>query len=134
MAEHLVQAGMAPDLVLCSPARRAVETLDAVRSVLPADLEVRFEDGLYAATATGLLRFLRLVPDDVVAVLVVGHNPGLEDLAQGLVGSGNPELLLRLATKYPTGALATLGFRGGWADLGWGTAMLETFVVPRDLR
>jgi phosphohistidine phosphatase len=133
MAGHLAQAGIAPDLVLCSPARRAVETLDAVRGGLPADLDVRFEDGLYATTATGLLRILRLVPDDVGAVLVVGHNPGLEDLAQGLAGGGSPELLLRLTTKYPTGALATVRFRGAWADLGWGTATLETFVVPRDL-
>ena len=133
MAEHLAQAGIAPDLVLSSPARRAVETLDGARRGLPADIEVRIEDSIYGTTATGLLRIVRLVPDDVVTLLVVGHNPCLEDLAHGLAGRGSPELLLRLGTKYPTGALATLEYRGRWADLDWGTATLESFVVPRDL-
>jgi len=63
---------------------------------------------------------------------VIGHNPTLQDLALDLATGGDP--LPRLREKLPTGALATLSFEGRWRDLDRGRAMLEAFVVPRDLR
>ena len=64
---------------------------------------------------------------------MIGHNPGMHSLASMLTGAGDPELRGRLATTFPTGALATLAFHGSWADLGPGSATLEAFVVPREL-
>lgn len=122
-----------PDLVLCSSARRTVETLDHLRPALPDGVPVSVEPGLYGADAGALLGRLHRVPADTATVLVVGHNPGLGELALELVGDGDPSLLARLRGKYPTGALATVSFGGPWQDLDWGEATLEAFVVPADL-
>jgi phosphohistidine phosphatase len=92
---------------------------------------VSFEEELYAADADRLLERLRLVPADVESVLLVGHNPGLQDLALDLASAGDQ--LDELRRKLPTGALATLAFEGSWHELGPGQARLEDLVVPRAL-
>jgi len=132
MAAHLATVDP-PALVLCSPARRTQDTLDFVRPHLPDSTDIRLEDDLYGAPAPFLLARLRQVADDVAGVLLVGHNPGLEDLVRALGGHGDPRLISRVRTKFPTGALATLTFDGSWPTLGPGTARLEAFVVPADL-
>jgi phosphohistidine phosphatase len=133
MREHLARAAAGPELVLCSSARRTRMTLDGIADALPADVDIEVEDGLYAATGGALLSRLHQVPDDVGRVMLIGHNPGLEDLALLLVGAGDPSTRARMATKFPTGALATLGFDGPWAALDADGATLEGFVVPREL-
>ncbi len=133
LRRHVAAGSVAPDLVLCSTARRAVETWEGIAPAFPLDIQVEFAAGLYGATAEELLRRLRQVPDGIGSVLVVGHNPGLEDLASGLVGRGDDELRRRLDTKFPTGALATIVVPRPWAELGWGDAELTEYVVPRDL-
>jgi phosphohistidine phosphatase len=100
---------------------------------LPATTEVLIEDDLYAAPGPRLLARLRRVADGTPTVLVVGHNPGLEDLVRGLGRDGDPDLIARVRTKFPTAALATLAFDGPWEELGSGPATLEAFVVPGDL-
>ncbi|HEU4356265.1 MAG TPA: histidine phosphatase family protein [Actinomycetota bacterium] len=131
MAEHLRTAGVRPDVVLCSPAVRARQTLDLVLPAL-AEPAVLVEDPLYAADADALLDRLRSLPDGTDAAMVIGHNPTLQDLALDLASDG-PDLD-RLREKLPTGALSTLAFEGLWRDLGPGSAVLETLVAPRDLR
>jgi phosphohistidine phosphatase len=130
---YLERTDSVPDLVLCSTARRAVETWDGIAPAFPPDTPVERTSELYGATAADLLRRLRQLPAAIECALVVGHNPGLEDLATGLAGSGPAELLRRLQTKFPTGALATLVVPGPWADLRWSTADLTSYVVPREL-
>lgn len=120
-------------LVLCSSAVRTRKTLEGIRGGLPPDTAVAIEDGLYAATATALLERLRAVPASVAGVLVIGHNPGLELLLQRLAGAGEAEALAQLATKYPTGALATLRVPSRWSALVAGSCHLEDLVVPRAL-
>jgi phosphohistidine phosphatase len=132
MARQVREAGVAPELVLCSTARRTRETLDAVRAELH-DPEVRFDERLYAASEDELLAVLRGVEPGVGSVLVVAHNPGLQDLAVALAGSGDGDLRRRLGEKLPTGALATLSFDGAWPDLAPGACELIGFVVPREL-
>lgn len=133
LARHLRAEGVAPGLVLCSPALRARQTWEGVAPGLPAGTTVELDDALYGAGAVDLLRRLRDLPPDIDSVLVVGHNPGLEDLTLGLVGHGDDALRDRLATKFPTGALATLDAPGAWHDLGWRTSTLVAYVVPREL-
>jgi len=134
LAGHFRRAGLAPDLVLCSSARRTVDTLAALRSALPAAVAVRVTDALYEVGPGAILDEVRQVPDTVELLLVVGHNPGMAGLAMGLAGpDGDPQALRAMALKYPTGGLATLEFDGAWPALAWGAARLTGFIRPRDL-
>jgi phosphohistidine phosphatase len=133
MARHLAGVASPPALVLCSTALRARDTLEPLRDGLQPGTDVRIEGDLYGASAVELLARLRTVDEDTGAVLVVGHNPGLEDLARKLAGAGDAALLARLEAKFPTGALATVAFAGPWKDLGSGPTKLEAYVVPADL-
>ncbi|MGH9186384.1 MAG: SixA phosphatase family protein [Acidimicrobiales bacterium] len=133
LRQHVGDTGIAPDLVLCSSARRAVETWEGVAPGARPETAVAFEDDLYGAGAAELLRRLRGVPDEAGSVMVVAHSPGLEELAAGLVGAGDDELRQRMELKFPTGALATLDVAGPWAELDWATCTLAAYVVPRDL-
>jgi phosphohistidine phosphatase len=131
--QHVQDAGIAPQLVLCSSAVRAVQTWEAVRDGIDGDPEVEISDDLYEAGADDLLDRLRGVPETVESVLMVGHNPSMEELAGELSGPGDPEALTAMTLKYPTGGLATLSFDRPWAELAPGAAHLDSFVVPRDL-
>jgi phosphohistidine phosphatase len=130
MAEHLRSSGPGVDLVLCSPALRTTETLEHVGRAF-GDAEMVVEDGLYGATDEDLLDRLRRVSEDVEGVALIGHNPGVQDLANGLAGGG--EDLDRMRRKFPTGALAVLEFEGSWAGLREGAGRLVAFVTPKDL-
>ena len=128
IAGHMQARQFEPELVLCSTARRARETLERIEPVL-GHAPVRMERALYGASARDLLARLRRLPDDVESVLVIGHNPGMHDLASELAGSA-PEL----ARKFPTAALAMLAFHGStWDELGPKTAELVELTRPRDL-
>jgi phosphohistidine phosphatase len=116
---------IAVGVVLCSSAKRARETLDLVRP--PGEIVIERE--LYHATAAELLERLRRVPDEVDAVMLIGHEPAIRDLAVGLVGPES-ELADR---KFPTAGLATLTFTGPWTTLAPDGAGLAAFVRPREL-
>ncbi|MGH2945214.1 MAG: phosphohistidine phosphatase SixA [Solirubrobacteraceae bacterium] len=131
IARHLREQGIEPQLVLCSPARRARETLEPIEPAL-GRRAVRVEPELYGASVGALLEQLRAVRDDLESVMLVGHNPGLQQLALALARPA-PELD-ELEAKYPTAALVTLAFPGpSWRDLDRDTADLVGFVRPRDL-
>jgi len=112
-------------LVLCSSARRTRETL----ALISAPGEICIERELYGVSADQLLARLRRVPDDVAAVMLIGHNPAIHDLAVSLAASPGD----LAARKFPTGALATLTFGGPWHALEPGQADLAGFVTPRQL-
>jgi phosphohistidine phosphatase len=131
MAEHLRGQRIAPVLVLCSSAARTRETLERIRPSLGEEVEVRIEDGIYDASASDLLDLLRGVAPGAESVMVIGHNPALQELALTLAARG-PELE-RLGEKFPTAALATLTFAGGWEELAGAAAELMAFVTPREL-
>jgi len=133
---HLAQAGIVPDQVLCSSAKRTRETLEAVQSAAGAALPARFEKGLYLAEAPTLLRRLRRLNDSLASVMLIGHNPGLEQLALLLTddAGGDQAARRRLTAKYPTAALAVIeADLLRWADLAPSTGRLATFIRPRDL-
>ena len=130
---YLLNEDVSPQLVLCSSATRALQTWDAVRPAFAAEPEVIVTDELYMASPDDILRRVKAVSETVGAVMVVGHNPTMEELAAGLAGDGDPDALDRLAAKYPTGGLARLTVPSTWRDLSWESAHLDAFVVPRDL-
>jgi phosphohistidine phosphatase len=125
---YLGRSGLRPDLVLCSPATRTRQTLER----LPFDdSPVLFEDQLYGASAFALLARVRAVPDEVQSLVVIAHNPGLEELAHLLAG---PDDDLAAAGKFPTAAVADLEFAiNGWAEVAPDSGRLLAFVLPRDL-
>lgn len=143
MARYLHAQHIHPDLALCSPARRTRETLDIIAPSLGDGVQTAFEEDLYGADADELLARLRALPAAIGSAIVVGHNPGIHELAllligetgetgkTGEVGGGSPAQ--RLAEKYPTGTLAILQAPGGWGDLGAAPATIVAFVTPKDL-
>ena len=131
IARHLREQGIEPELVLCSTARRARETLERIEPALGA-AGVLIERELYGASKDELLERLRGAPDEVGSVMLIGHNPGIQLLALDLARPG--ARARELEEKYPTAALATLTFPGtSWEALGPGSAELAGFVRPRDL-
>jgi phosphohistidine phosphatase len=135
LAGHVRSRGIVPDAVLCSPARRARETLAAVGAAFPKPVrqDTDFDTAFYGAGPQELVNRFRVLDDSIDSVLVVGHNPTIADLTLGLAGDGEADALARAAEKYPTGGLATLRYEGSWSALDWGGAFLAEFVVPRDL-
>ena len=125
MAEH----GWQPDLALVSPAVRARETWQLLSAELPAPIETRFEPAIYMAEPEALLSLLRQT-DTPGSVILVGHNPGLEQLAARLAGPGSdPQASARMTEKFPTAALARFDVDA----LEPGGATLADFVRSRDL-
>jgi phosphohistidine phosphatase len=131
LAAYLRREGISPQLVLCSSARRARETLDGIAPALGGDVEVQVEADLYSATAGDLIERLHAIPDEVESAMLIGHNPTMQSLALSLATRG--EQLETVARKYPTGALGTLTFEGSWQGLGTGDGELVAFVRPKDL-
>jgi phosphohistidine phosphatase len=134
----LAEAGIVPDMVLCSTARRARETWELAGQALGGPAPVRFETGVYQASAVALLELLRGLPAGARTVIVVGHDPSLPDLAVELAAgqpgaAGMPPPIDRLRAKFPTAAIALLEFTGSWPGLQAGRAHLTAFVTPRDI-
>lgn len=134
IAAYFRQAGIVPDLILCSTARRTVDTLAALRPGLPKGVRTTITRELYEVGAEALLDRVRSVPDDVASLLVIGHNPGLEDLALRLAGTGSDSGARKsLDRKFPAGGFASLDTDSDWSELGWGGARLTRFVTPKEL-
>ncbi len=139
LGEWLAGHDLRPDLALCSPARRTVETwLDVSRSFRQPP-KVEFLDTLYLASASVILAELRKAPAKTGALMVIGHNPGLESLALHLVcrpkSDKEKERVRKLAEGMPTCALAVFDFDiGAWKDLAAAKGGLVKFLRPKDLK
>ncbi len=132
MASHLAAQRVEPDLVLCSSGLRARQTLATVLPSLGEALVVRIEPALYTFDARALLGRLRREDDDVASLLLVGHNPALQELALTLATDGPGRA--RVAERLPTGALVTIVLpEDSWAAAGEGSAEIIALVAPRDL-
>lgn len=110
------------ELAVVSPARRAVETWRLASAELAAPPPVRVDERVYAAPGEDLYDVVRGLPDDVRRVVVVGHNPGVEDLVEELAGRWE---------RMPTAALAVLGWEGGW-DAAKAATLLAVGRPPPD--
>lgn len=135
IGEWLKQRGIEPALVLCSASERTRETLDLVLPALKADPVIVYERRLYLADASDLLDRLHEIADDVPSVLMVGHNPGMQDLALALAPKRMRRERRRLAEKFPTAAVAW--FRTGakhWSDIKPNETELLAYVRPADLK
>jgi phosphohistidine phosphatase len=133
MRTAMRELGLSPDVVLVSSARRALQTLEALQPWDETPI-VEAMDRLYLAAVPQLLGVLNGVAETVRSLLLIGHNPGLHELAVQLTGSArDPQEAKRLAKKFPTGALAEFAVAGPWHDLAPGGARLVRFLAPREL-
>ena len=144
MGRWLREAGFLPGQVLCSTARRARETWQFAQAGLAASPPVTFDVRIYEAAATDLLVLIRQASPATGTLLLIGHNPAIEDLALLLAappdaaalpeaGGAGPGDVDRMRSKFPTAAIAVLESPGSWHDLAPGQARLTAFVTPRDL-
>lgn len=131
----LARSQYVPDAVVCSTARRARQTWDLAAAALAAAAlgasppAVRLEPRVYEATVLGLLMLVREFPQEQRTVALVGHNPGLAELAVGLTAPPPQP-----PASFPTAAVAVLGLPGDWASAGPGEARLLAFAIPADMR
>jgi phosphohistidine phosphatase len=129
---YMAQNAFLPDKILCSSAKRARQTIRLILEHLPTPPEVVFDDALYLAAPARLMARVRASDNALASLMLVGHNPGLEQLALGLTGRGR--LRETAARKFPTAGLAVLEFAtGDWRDIAIGEGALTDFVTPKEL-
>jgi len=141
LAGYLEAEGLRPALVLCSDALRTRQTLDLLRDALGGRVAAHLEPELYLADPSTLLDRLRKVADDVPSVMVIAHNPGLQELALELAAAAGPAdsaLAARIESKFPTGALARFRLKiERWHDLALdgskGMVKIVGYTIPADL-
>ena len=136
MSEDMARRGLQPDVVLVSSARRTLQTLEALSPIEGSPL-VEPMDALYLAPWQSLLETLRDVRETARSVLLIGHNPGLHDLALALAGpaamaTGGP-IAERLAQSYPTAALTEFSLAVPWRLMEPGCGRMLRFLTPADL-
>ncbi|MEM8799367.1 MAG: histidine phosphatase family protein [Pseudomonadota bacterium] len=139
MAKFFAANEFDPDLVLVSPARRTMETLDIISRTCPWARAAVPDDALYMITLDELLGKVRDLPNMHDHVLIVGHNPGLEQLAAEIAApnsiSHDDAAMARLRSRFATGALAEFDCHiDKWKDMAPRTASLRRFTKPKDLR
>lgn len=128
----LVDHDVVPQTAVVSPAQRTRRTWELAAAQLPAPVPVHFDDAVYEADWTDLLAVVQGLPEEAGTAILVGHNPGSEDLAARLAGPGsNPEALTGMAIKYPTAGIAVIDIDGSWADVAAGSGVLRDFDAPR---
>jgi len=136
MARHLRKSDHRIDLILCSASARTTQTAELVLHELEAEIEYR--DNLYLAEAAKIIAAIRAAPASVSALMMVGHNPGMEDCAATLarepVRRKERARHEALEEKFPTCALAILDFDvSRWRDVAPSSGKLVDFVRPKDL-
>jgi phosphohistidine phosphatase len=126
---------LAPERVLASPAARTRETLDLVRTGFAGrpDLVVDFDPRLYLANWPVILERIRQVPEETNALMVVGHNPGMHELAVSLAVMAPRRVRHALTAKFPTGALATFAIGRAWREFNRASIDLVDCITPADL-
>ncbi len=134
MGRHMRALGLVFDHAVASPAVRVVETLEHVGTGYGSDLAPAWDQRIYLASAATLLDVIHELPAGADHVLLIGHNPGLEDLVLALVPEDGGSLREDVEIKVPTASLAQMQFDvGDWEAVALGLARLERFVRPRDL-
>jgi phosphohistidine phosphatase len=132
MGEHLASLHLVPGLIVSSPAARARQTATLFAEALGYPEDIRWDERIYAANSIDLTAVLRELPDDADHVMLIGHNPGLEELVAELVAGrfGAVDGSVRLSTASVAHILLDLH---SWADIHAGCGELEWIITPRDL-
>ena len=134
MGAYMARHALAPDLIMASTAARVTETLSLLLPAFDKTPKVVTDRRIYEAEVDALLAVVKATPRATHSLLMVGHNPGLGDLAALLIAAGDVEARQRLIEKFPTAALAVIDFAtDDWGKLHPHGGRLDRFVVPRAL-
>jgi phosphohistidine phosphatase len=133
VGQHLPGATGPVDLVLCSSAVRTRQTLELVLAKFPASPPCLFEEGLYLVDCRKLVDRLRQLDEGIGSVLLVGHNPGLHELAVTLAAPDTLHSRALASGKFPTGARASYEIRTPWSRLGDARHRLVDYVTAASL-
>ncbi|GAA1116105.1 histidine phosphatase family protein [Kitasatospora arboriphila] len=123
--------GLVPEAVVCSPALRTRQTLELAAAGWDEAPPTEFDERIYAADGGELVEVVRGLDATVGTALLVGHQPGVQDLVEFLAAGTGGEAMARLRTKFPTSGIAVLALAGPWRDAAGRGARLLDFAVPR---
>ncbi|BCL19559.1 SixA phosphatase family protein [Streptomyces tuirus] len=130
---RLADTGIAFDLALCSTAVRTRETWKLAVQEFPQRPKTVYEERIYEASPGELIALLNETPDEVRNILMIGHNPGIQGLAEVLAGSGEEEARERMTRRgFPAAAFAVLSFGGPWKSLEPRVAELRDYWAPAE--
>lgn len=134
MGRHIASEGNVPDKVLCSSSRRTRETLGLLVPFLDREMDIRILRGLYDASEGDYLEIIRKYGGSADTLMVLGHNPAMQDTALRLAGSGNSELAGEISGKFPTAGLAVMDFEvPDWSKLKEKSGKIVAFFRPKDI-
>ena len=126
MGQELKMHAPLPDLIISSPATRARQTIEAVVRTSGISSRLEFNESIYGASSAELMKLIRRLPDSVNCAMLVGHNPGFEELASRLTDT---------ETVMPTAALVCMEFQiDNWNDLADGAGKLNWLLTPKKLK
>ena len=135
MGRYLYENDLHPDLVLCSPAQRTRETLARLQTAFGKPFNTRFDKSIYSAgMGHGLISLLHSLKGDFDHVMIVGHNPAMQELAQSLVNwtAGDEDTHQRLRSKFSTGSVISMEFDGdNWTSAALGQGKFTHFMAPK---
>lgn len=125
IGRYMREQKLQPDLVICSPAKRTRETIALVLEAAGIKRDVRYDERIYEASVSTLLEIVSQIEDDKAEVLLVGHNPGFENLLERLTGE---------SIRMPTAALARIALDAErWREIAAQSGQLELFVTAKEL-
>ena len=133
VGESLPSAIGALDLVLCSTSLRTRETAELVLARFDPVPPIRFEDGLYLAGRAALMRRLSELDENIGSVMVVGHNPGLQELALALAAEDSPRYRALASGKFPTTVRVSFTIEGAWAAIARSRHLIADYVTAKSL-
>jgi len=133
VGESLPSVLGALDLVLCSPSLRTKETAKLVLASFAPAPPVRFEEVLYLAGCAALMRRLSQIDESTGSVMVIGHNPGLHELALALAASDSPRYRSLTSGKFPTAVRVSFTIDGAWAAIARSRHKLTDYVTAKSL-
>jgi phosphohistidine phosphatase len=132
IGKYLARHALTPDLVVVSPTRRTRQTWKRVAAAFDAPTQVRYDERLYSTSLDTILDVLKETSADVRTLMVIGHNPSLQELAVCVIGAGKIAARNRLKEKFPTAALAVVGFSvKNWSQVRPHSGRLERFITAR---
>jgi len=135
LGAYLVRHAFLPDRVVASPSARTRETWDQVAAAFEDAPQATFEPRIYEATPQAILAVIKETGPEVGTLLLIGHNPGLQELAVSLIAAGDVDTRQRLKEDFPTTALAAVNFAvEDWSRLHRQAGRLEHFVTPASLK
>ena len=134
LGTYIVRHGLMPDRVIVSPSARTRETWQLAAAAMASKAKAVFDERIYEASPQALLAVIKETDARVGTLLMIGHNPGLHELAALLIATGDIDTRQRLAEALPTSGLAVIDFAlDGWSKLHPQAGRLERFIVPRSI-